>query len=213
MSRVPLRWGNDVPGDLEDARSRLLDAAEDCFARYGLMKTTVEDIAKAASVSRATVYRYFDGGRDELVLGVILRDTDRYLTRVRSRIERQPSLGDAIVEFVELAVRSVQRDPSLGRLFNVEEARGTGGQIAGSSVALFEKIETFFTPLFAQWKPEVRRGIDVADAAEWILRALLSLLTLNGPKRRSQDATRLYLRTFLVPAIVRDRSDAVSVDH
>jgi len=50
-----------APNDPDTARDRLLDAAEACFERSGISKTTVEDIAKQASVSRATVYRYFAG--------------------------------------------------------------------------------------------------------------------------------------------------------
>src|SRR3954454_22546681 len=47
-----LRWGNEVPADVNAARERLLDAAETCIDRFGLAKTTVEDIAAAAKVSR-----------------------------------------------------------------------------------------------------------------------------------------------------------------
>lgn len=198
-----MRWGDDTPEDNESARARILNAAETCFARFGVMKTTVEDVAKLAKVSRATVYRYFDGGRDEIVLGVILRDTDRYLARVRPRIDRQPSLVDAIVEFLELTIRAAHREPGLGRLFNAEEARATGGMIAGSSVALFEKVSDFFVPLFARWQAQVRPGIDVADAAEWILRVLLSMLTVDGPRRRSPEALRQFLRTYVAAALAR----------
>ena len=52
-----LRWGDQVPADVDAARERLIDAAEACIDRVGLAKTTVEDIAAAAKVSRATIYR------------------------------------------------------------------------------------------------------------------------------------------------------------
>src|SRR6478672_7803463 len=71
-----LRWGDQVPAGVEAARQRLLDAAETCIDRFGLAKTTVEDIATEAKVSRATIYRYFDN-RDELVLAVVLRSLER----------------------------------------------------------------------------------------------------------------------------------------
>ncbi len=45
-----------------EVRERLLQATYDCVARWGLAKTTVEDAAREAGVSRATVYRYFPGG-------------------------------------------------------------------------------------------------------------------------------------------------------
>ena len=58
-SDTTLRWGADAPDDIAAARERLLDAAETRFEQYGIIKTTVEDIARTAHVSRATVYRYF----------------------------------------------------------------------------------------------------------------------------------------------------------
>ncbi len=204
MNKAALRWGqDDAPEDGSEARARLLDAAETCFAQFGPAKTTIEDIARAASVSRATVYRYFDGGRDELVLGVILRDAERYLTKVKNRIDKQPTLADAIVDFVEHSVRTAQRDPSLSRLLSVEDARIAGGVLAGQSVALFEKITEFFRPMFLRWADEVRPGVELEDASEWILRAVLSLVSVSGPRRRSAEVTQSYLRAFLLPGIIR----------
>ncbi|MBI1843295.1 MAG: TetR/AcrR family transcriptional regulator, partial [Actinobacteria bacterium] len=40
-----LRWGAEAPTDSDQSRERLIDAAEACFERYGVMKTTVEDVA------------------------------------------------------------------------------------------------------------------------------------------------------------------------
>lgn len=201
-SDTTLRWGADAPDDIAAARERLLDAAETCFEQYGIIKTTVEDIARTAHVSRATVYRYFEG-RDALILGVLLRDTDRHLARIGARIERQTSLGDAIVEFVDVTARAARRDVSLGLLFTGEAARMTGGIIAGASVALFERVTAFFRPLFERWSDQVRPGTDVADASEWILRMLLSMLTVKGPRRRSREAQRAFIERYLVLAIVK----------
>ena len=64
-----MRWGTAAPGDADTARDLLLDAAEACFERSGISGTTMDDIAKQARVSRATVYRYFTG-RDTVVAGV-----------------------------------------------------------------------------------------------------------------------------------------------
>ena len=72
------RWGAEAPEDAPAAKGRLVDAAAACFERYGVTKTSVEDIATEAHVSRATVYRYFEGGRDELVLCVGLREVRRF---------------------------------------------------------------------------------------------------------------------------------------
>lgn len=203
MRSTTLRWGDASPNDPDLARGRLLDAAEECFARFGISKTTVEDIAKQAQVSRATVYRYFPG-RDAVVSGVILRETDRYLERVRPRVESQTDLGSAILEFVEVTLRAARRDETVGLLFNSDEALDSVGIIEGTSVSLFEMVTAFFAPIFAERPNELRADVSTDDAAEWILRTVLSFLTVSGPKRRSQAGLDSYLRRFLLPALIRD---------
>ena len=60
-----------VPDDTKTkpVRERLLDAAEGCLEQFCPEKTSMEDVARAAGMSRATVYRYFEN-RDALLLGV-----------------------------------------------------------------------------------------------------------------------------------------------
>lgn len=197
-----LRWGADAPEDVPEARSRIIDAAEVCFGRIGIAKTTVEDVARQAKVSRATVYRYFDG-RNDLVLEFLLRDTDRHFARLRPRLEQLGSLAEVIVEFVVLTERATRRDPSLSRLFTADQASLAGGVIADASLALFERITTFFRPFFLRLADQVAPGVDATGASEWILRAVLSFLAVQGPQLRTPEGQRHYLRTYLVPAICR----------
>ncbi|MGH9045909.1 MAG: TetR/AcrR family transcriptional regulator, partial [Acidimicrobiales bacterium] len=50
-----------------DTRERILEAAYACVARWGLSKTSLEDVTREAVLSRSTLSRYFPGGRDELI--------------------------------------------------------------------------------------------------------------------------------------------------
>lgn len=47
--------------DRDQGKEKLLKAALDCLIAKGLKKTTVEDVANAANVTRRTVYRYYPG--------------------------------------------------------------------------------------------------------------------------------------------------------
>jgi len=201
-----LRWGADAPNDSSAARERLIDAAEACFHRYGVMKTTVEDVAATAKVSRATVYRYFDG-RDAIILAVLLREAGRFLDRLRDRLAAQPDLETAIVTGVLFTVKAVRTDENLALLF-APEAAGLTGAVAGASEALFELTAEFLNPLFhtAQESGQLRAGIDLDEAAEWTLRTILSLLTVAGPRRRSETDQYRYLQAFLVPSLVAEPS-------
>jgi AcrR family transcriptional regulator len=196
------RWRADAPEDPDSARERLIDAAEDCFARFGVAKTTVEDVASAAGISRATIYRYFDGGRDELILAVLMREAGKFLGRLDRRLDRQRSFADALVEGVVYTLREIRAEPQLALLFAPETA-GHTGSIAGASEALFHATTEFLTPVLetAQRNGDMREDIGIADAAEWVLRTILSMLTVQGPRRRSDARLRDYLHAFLVPAL------------
>jgi len=67
--------------DAADARTVVVAAAIDLFARQGFDQTSVEQIAKAAGVSRSTFFRQF-GGKDDVVFAdheLLLAELREYL--------------------------------------------------------------------------------------------------------------------------------------
>lgn len=197
-----MRWGAEAPSDNDAARKRLIDAAEACFSRYGVMKTTVEDVANVANVSRATVYRYF-GGRDELILGVLLRDGTRFLDGLGRHIDQVEDLQDVIVEGVLHALHTIRQDENLALLFRPDNI-GLTTSIAGASNAVFDLTASFLRPYLEQGRADgtLRSGLDLDEAAEWMLRAILTLLTVEGPRKRDEADLRMFLHTFLVPSLI-----------
>lgn len=54
-----------LPSDEQDSRrAAILAAAVEVFARYGFKRTTMEDIARAAGVSRAALYLHYRNKQD-----------------------------------------------------------------------------------------------------------------------------------------------------
>src|SRR5207249_8991221 len=53
-----------VPEYKEEARSRILDAANKVFAERGYHEATMEDIAKRLGVSKGAIYLYFSSKED-----------------------------------------------------------------------------------------------------------------------------------------------------
>lgn len=51
---------------MTEPRERILEAAETLFARYGLDKTTLADIARRAHLSKATLYHHFPNGKESI---------------------------------------------------------------------------------------------------------------------------------------------------
>src|ERR1700704_2054191 len=78
------------------ARDRILAATLVSLARYGVAKTTLEDVAKEAGCSRATVYRYF-GGKQQLLDAGIVHETPRVLAAIDAAAQPHATLDDALV--------------------------------------------------------------------------------------------------------------------
>lgn len=198
-------WRSDAPASIGGARDRLVDAAERCFAKFGVAKTTLEDVAGEAGVSRATVYRYFEGGRDEIILGVVLREARSFLEGLQRRLQRESTLADSIVEGVLYTVASVRKNDHLALLFAPEVA-GETTAIAGASTALFEITTDFLRPIFEQARvdDQMRPGVEAEDAAEFVLRMILSMLSVSGPRVRSAAKEREFVLRFVAGAILDD---------
>jgi AcrR family transcriptional regulator len=129
-------------------KPRLLDAAEATFDRLGL-RATIDDIAREAGVSRATVYRHVRD-RDELVLAVFAREADRLLARMAA------AGATSLVEGVLFAVREVPSTP-----FLVEVMRDPP---AGAWEVCVDRAHGHLG--------------DDPVMIEWVLRMVLSLLTI-----------------------------------
>ena len=200
-----LRWGDNAPPDTSAARDRLVDAAEACLDRFGLAKTTLEDVAAQAQVSRATIYRYF-ANRDELVLAVVLRELDRShdhsLDDFVAGVATPADAANAMVESAAYLLETIRGNPKLQIFLNREGA----ATVAGASEALFTAIADQLRPYLAplQDRGIIRPEIDLSEACEWILRSILSLLTVEGPVPRSPADERHFLAMFLAPALIAD---------
>ncbi len=76
---------------------RVLDAAADLMALYGLKRWSMEDVAERADIGRTSVYRAF-ASRDDLVHGVLARELRATLERVTAAASSADSPEEGILE-------------------------------------------------------------------------------------------------------------------
>jgi AcrR family transcriptional regulator len=186
-----------------DARERVVRAAEQCFAQYGVGKTTVEDVARLARTSRASIYRYFPGGRDEIILAALLSSAHDFLPQIPARLRSARSVGDAIVELIVSAVEWVRSEPWRASLLSTPLSRTMS---AADAAAPYAVCAAFIAPYFEAAKDAglVRSQVVLDDAVEFVVRVIHSLLVVPGHRDRDGAETRRYVRTFVLPALLED---------
>jgi AcrR family transcriptional regulator len=101
----------------ERTRQRILDAAGHCFAAGGYAKTTVEEIAGQAAVSKALVYHHFRGKEQilEAVLERTLADWDE-AARTASWPEGK-SVIQGLAEMYRATLQYARDNPLVHALF------------------------------------------------------------------------------------------------
>ena len=77
-------------------RERILEATYACVARSGLARTTVEDAAREAGLSRATIYRHFPGGREELLHAVVTWEFLHFFARLYDVVRDAATLEEVL---------------------------------------------------------------------------------------------------------------------
>ena len=160
-----------------DVRERLLQSTYDCVARWGLGKTTVEDAAREAGVSRATVYRYFPGGRDELLAAVVRWEFARFFIRLYEEVHEAETLEEVMERGIVFARRAVQEHEVLQRILQTEP-----DVLLPHLTIEADQTHTLVAAFLAPYL--VRHGMapgpDLDTAADFLARMVLSYIESPG---------------------------------
>ena len=166
-----------MPPEANDTRTRLLEATYECIARDGLAATSLEDAARGAGVSRATLYRYFPGGREELLAAVIQWETTRFFVRLTEAVAEAPDLEAVLVDGIVFAHRSIEEHEVLQRLLGTEAELLTP-RLTMDGPRILNLLRSFFVGRFGSH--ELREGLAPQEAAEYVARMTLSFISSPG---------------------------------
>jgi AcrR family transcriptional regulator len=188
--------------DGRSARDRILDAAESCLRRDGIRRTTAAGVAAEAGVSRAWLYRHFPDKATLLSAALIRRD-QAFWVDAQQRVDAADGFAARVVAAVVLA-----RAAPLGPL--ATELRESEPEAFGAVIGTF--VDDIVPGLSWFWRAqleagvatgELRAGLDVQGAAEWVMRIVVSLVSVPGQAVDIDDAGSIsdYLEAFLMPAL------------
>lgn len=108
-----------LPGSEEERfdpyAERVLDAARREFVEYGLRRTSLDDIARAAEVGRATLFRRF-ANRDSLLTALAVREARRSIAAVDAQIAAIEDPEERVVTGFLALIRQITGHDLLRRL-------------------------------------------------------------------------------------------------
>ena len=182
-----------------DVRRRVVEAGYVCIARYGISKTTVEDICRVSGVARATVYRHFPGGRDQIVRDVISWEAGRFFARLADAAAGAASLEQLLEETLVFARRAMLEHEVLQKVLDTEPELLLP-QLTVESARLLAFVRAFLASHVGAG--DVRPGMTTDEAAEFLARLVLSYIAAPGHWDLSdRDQVRRLVRTEMLAAV------------
>lgn len=189
--------------DTDETRARILDAAYEQFCRMGIRRSTMEDVARQAGVSRITVYRRF-ATKDALVEHVVGREFRRYFDRFLIDIEQAHTAADrAVLGFVS-SLRAIRGNPLIGGLITTEPDLVVPSMIRDGGRTLAAVRQFVAGQLrHEQHAGNVSSELNTDLVAELMVRISASFLTIPSHVIDLDDDEQLaaVARQFLVPML------------
>lgn len=182
---------------LADARTsvaaeKILDAAAELFVRDGVAAVGMNEIAKAAGCSRATLYRYFEN-REALHIAYVHREARTITGQVTAAVAGIDDPAERLVSAVLTSLSLVRGNPALSAWFRPGEH--VGGSLALHSEVLNAMVSAFVAADDVTALTQLR--------AKWYVRVIISLLSY--PEDNPEDE-RTLITEFVAPMISADVS-------
>ena len=152
---------------------RVLDALAECVLRWGVQKTTVEDVARAAGLSRATVYRLFPGGKSAMLEAGALALVTDLTAQVGVAAAAAPDLTGALTAVMVTATELLGSDELLHFLMENDPAALDAQLALGGLDRLMVAVGDGVGPVL---EPFVGDAAGAREAAVWAARTVASYL-------------------------------------
>lgn len=179
-------------------------AAYACVARDGMGRATVEDIAREAGVARATVYRAFPGGRDELVTAAVAHAVRDFFAGLRTDIGEVHDVVTLLERGLVAGRRRLDQHAVLQRSLR-DEADRVVPELATVMPVVLDALRAQLAAWLA--RERLRPGVEVDEAADLVARLTLSLISSPGGwDMDDPGAVRRLVRGQLLAGVV-DRDD------
>ena len=203
LSPAPSAIVDDLRSDDPEMQRRITEAAEECFRRFGIRRTRMDDVAAKVGLARPNLYRFVPN-KDALIRLVILKHSAAVDAERRRQIPIQGPVGELIVRSLVMGVmmsRQDEFDMDLLHAANID---------APSRLLNLSQGDDPVLPRPAYWYPildhgrqrsEIREDLTNAQIVRWI--GKMTLLFVQWPDMfPDETAVRWHVETFVLPCVL-----------
>tara|TARA_R110002050_G_scaffold55954_10_gene126009 strand:+ start:25895 stop:26536 length:642 start_codon:yes stop_codon:yes gene_type:complete len=182
---------------MTERQHQILEAAIDVFARYGVRKATMGDLAEQAGISRQTLYARY-ANKDEIMNAAMRLITDKVVGQVRAAWLEAGSISEKLDIFLDLAiVRFFEQIKQMPDSIDLLTGYGEGGP-AAQHAAEAGKID-LLRGLFEPCKDKlVANGTSPQDLAEFFYQGSASFKFTAGDLEHLKALLATLKRTTLL---------------
>ncbi len=195
-----LRAAGSRPTDVSDAiTGRIVQAALRVLASYGLAKLTVDDVAREAGCSRATLYRYFPG-KAALLGAVVEGEAARLRAGLDDALAGVTSLAEALEAAAAYGARSFAGHEALQFLLAHEPGAVLPQLCFQAGSQLLEVLSAAVAPHLCRFLPP----LEARRTGEWLARIVLSYGCTppsGAAGAGGEEAVVSLVRDFVLPAL------------
>ena len=188
-----------VEAAISSQEERVADAALRCVGRWGVAKTTLDDVAREAGCSRATVYRLFPGGKENLLDTTVRLEVRRFLGGLVTTLAEADDVERVLVNGIAYGSRHLREHAALQFVLAYEP------EIVLPRIA-FERLDVVFDAVGAAAAPFLAPYVGAEHAgrvAEWVARLVISY-TLTPSDQfdlADEESVRRLVRGFVLPGL------------
>ena len=161
-----------------EKRTRILDAAQSLFIRYGVKRTSIDEVARAADIAKGTLYLYYES-KEMLFAEVAKKICAEILAEANKAAAMPAPLAERLVGILDAEIgvlhRLVEHSPHVRELTETKEA------LASATFATLDRdMKQLITTVLCE------ENIARQDAAEMFIAAAV------GTTQSGDSSAELY---------------------
>jgi len=197
----------------ETIRDRLMEAGRACFVRYGLKKTTIEDLVKPAGIAKASFYLFF-AHKEALYVEIMMDELPAMMNRL---IEGSFGATNDAREALVLLIKGIAHEIQTNEFSRIMLDDPSELQRLATSLDvddILRRSVAFFQPLTERVIEAQARGEIVPGDPRQILYSLglIKLVALNRDKMPTElyDSMMEFVPEVLADGLTRPPKKEVS---